>query len=163
MRGVRAVAALVALCFMTTPVRAGTDRHDLVFKAAPCGALCSDFAVTPLLGYRVCGTPFPSGYMDVVTEPAPASTNEGQVLLQFVLDPVIDWDAFVCAYPDVYVGDGGCLRGDGCGAPSECFSQPVGCRETVWVQTEPGRRYTLRAYNFNDPFNALGWYRWVNL
>lgn len=152
--------------------RGHDERHAVSFHAPPCFELC----VPGAGGYRWCGNPFPSGgYEDVITEQAPdLPEGKTKVLLEFEIYPVMDWDAIVCPYPDTPPMYTGCIAIGGpyrcgqkyelsCPEPIPQLTTQLGCSERIRVFVKPGKRYTLRAYNWLDAFDCPGSYIWTFL
>lgn len=137
------------------------SREDGVFAlAAPCAIACSYWVGN---GFAPCESDFPPGsFAEVLTAPAP--TAVGLVVGEFKISPTVDWDAFVCSYPErKLIAQGANLLGGTCRGmpPVPPNTLPVGCDEYAsWVAT-PGKRYTLLAYNWSDyaelPYRLRWW------
>lgn len=138
------------------------SRQEGTFAlAAPCAIVCS-YWVDQL--FAPCENDFPPGsYSEILTDPAPA--HDGRVLVgDFKIFPTVDWDAFVCSYPErKLIAQGANILGEVCRGmpPVPPNILPVGCDEYAsWVAT-PGKRYTLLAYNWSDyaelPYRLRWW------
>jgi len=168
-------AIAAALVASLSPAQAGhTLGHwtDVSFNAAiPCQVYCAywlEDANTDLDGdgledvfFNACKAPFPDGSYDDVVVTAPA----GARLLTFQIFPLLDWDSFVCSKPAS--GNNGDLLATGANAIGDACDgilgpgdlSGTGCVETVAVEAIPGRRYVLRAYNWQDLPDLSGRYQ----
>lgn len=157
---------IASLAIGTAPVQAGHQlghATNVTFEApVPCMVYCAywlDAANIDLDGdgaedifFNACKAPFPEGSYDDVVVTAPA----GARLLRFEIFPALDYDSFVCSKPAS--GNNGDLLASGAIAVGEACDgvlgpndpSGTGCRELVNVEVSPGKKYVLRAYNWQD-------------
>jgi len=114
------------------------------FEALPCGVACT------LPDGHACGAPLASWGYDEVRVTAPP----GSSVMTVRIDPVVDWDMFVC-HGAVERAVGANILGEPCdNALAPQNPAPVGCTERVIVPVMPGQIFTVRAFNIADPFPA---------
>lgn len=102
-----------------------------------------------------CGDPEPAGTFDDVIVVVPAEMN----VLEFEGFPDVDWEIAICDEQgrvlDLSIND--VLLG--CESAVGHPMVPVGCVERARASVLSGQAYVLRAFNFADPHDLLGRYR----
>lgn len=135
------------------------------WEALPCAVACSYWINN---GFTPCSNPFPPGsFDDVRTAPAPEREEGKVIVLEATLDPVVDWDLFLCVGnppTDQTCTTGECVTiiGEPCDTPlGPNHIVPAGCHEDASTPVSPGQTVILRAYNWSDPLPATGsyWFR----
>jgi len=131
---------LARYCFSRTGVCSPPSTGR--FEALPCGVACT------LPDGHPCGAPLASWGYDEVRLTAPP----GSSVMTVRIDPVVDWDMFVC-HGAVERAVGANILGEPCdNALAPQNPVPVGCVERAIVPVTPGATYTVRAFNVADPF-----------
>lgn len=171
MRRLLLIAGLVVTS-AAQPALSHVGEHNVTFPVAetlPCSVLCSYNPPASELGFSACENPFPDRtWYDVVTEAAPTPPAGRKMLLQFEAFPQIDWDTWICAllssgsHNGGQIAQGSPFLGENCDnflGPDNPV--PFGCEEHASAPAEAGKRYVIRGYNFYDPADLPGIYRWV--
>ena len=152
-----AAALLTVVTMLAMPAQAHQiEGTEVVFDGAiPCSVVCAYWIDN---GFRACEVPFPPGsYVDHVTAPAPSAPGK-VVVLQTTLDPVIDWDSWLCTNDEVrtQISEPGTILGEPCDDLLRLV--PIACHEDISVPVMAEQTVIFRAYNWSDAFPAIGRY-----
>lgn len=162
------VVAALLVSSLVAPASAHQGRGAIRVEfagAVPCSVACMGW---PERRDVPCARPFPPGsFVDRITPPAPAPRPGFVMVLEATLDPVVDWDGFLCSDDDEqrFLGGRGGPRAfpdDSCwffGHHTETF----GCHEDNATVVTAGQTVIFRAYNWTDAATATGHYWFLEI